>query len=149
MGLFCVLLFLLLTVIQADDCTNCINVDQSVGVDDPTCLSSPEVPCQTLTYVLKGSASLNSTSVYLHGNHVLSETIEIKGIEGFSLKSSSRSEIDCQHSPNIMSEGSGIRFVNVVNISISGIVFKNCGTLHASTSFQDVAMFIIGQQCTF
>lgn len=130
------LLFLSL-VVAITNASMFISVDQSDGIDSPLCLEGLNTSCKSLDYVFEDNIA-NEILVQLHGDYHLNETIEINAVEGLAIQSNYHySVIHCEVASDAVNEGAGFKMVNVVNITMSNIVFEGCGTLQVSTTLRN------------
>ena len=116
----------------SSNCTDCIIVDQKNG-DDNLCLKNnitPTTPCETIGYALS-IASLNNTDVVLQGDYLLNQTLIVSHVSGLTIQSdgSASSTIYCSLPTAHNDTGSGLVFESVLNLTISHLTIKGCGTL--------------------
>ena len=110
-----------------------ISVSQQHGVDTNTCWNETVsvIPCRTLDYAL--AHVTNSTLVQLWSGkwpYNLSQHFNFTNLYGFELTGDPNSIISIECPRN----GGSLSFENSENITLSRIVLRGCGGLHASTT---------------
>ena len=110
-----------------------ITVSQHGGVDTSSCWNET-IPCKTLDHAL--AHVINSTLVQLIAGkkpYNLSQHFDFMNLHGFELVGDPYSIVSIECPGN---RGS-LSFENSDNITLSGILLRGCGGLHASTTGRD------------
>ena len=123
---------------STSNCTGCIIVNKT-GYDRPSCLwRNSTTPCKTLSYVLS-LENLNNREVVLQGDHWITSTLTVSGVDGLTIRSSDHTNatIYCRVPSSINDIGSGLVFESASNIKILNVMVKRCGTLQYSTTVRN------------
>ena len=138
MGLEELLSFLLLLILlpTVSKTAYTVYIDPESGHDSPICLTGEnDSMCATLHYALNG-INHSTTVVLANGIHIVHNTIYMSDTNNVTLIATATNVTQAVGAVLRCGNGSnsGLQFVRITNLSISGIQVENCGVLTESTS---------------
>ena len=120
-----------------------IHIDPELGHDSSTCLDGKNGFCATLGYAVHTYGTNNSVIVLANGTHLVNDTIYIRDVNNVTLIGK---KVNVTETMGVMircSAESGLKFVRVTSLRISGIQIENCGAFADSTTrFNQTSMAI-------
>ena len=114
----------------------------TTGENVSSCFNSNSTtPCKNLSYVLQTihNMSLSDREVILQGDHYINQTLIIADVERLTIRGSDFKSftIHCMPPSSSNDTGSGLVFVSILNLTVSNVKFKGCGTLQNSTTLRN------------
>ena len=126
-------LLLSILVLSIAKAESTIYIDPQTGYNSPTCFTG-EIDCATLSFAVNGIND-STTIVLANGVHFVNDTVYMSDVNNVTFISSS---VNSNQSVGAVlhcnGSNSGLKFVQITNLSISGIQVENCGALTESTS---------------